>query len=80
VVFCRLFEECNRSFGDVRRGIGAHKDVSADRQLALIEKANIRDVADMAGEMMKWTSELTGIFWIYTAAVAASVGIQIETT
>jgi hypothetical protein len=76
--FVHLFEECNRLYGDVRRGIGAHKDLSAEKQLALIEKATIHDVADLVTEMMKWTSMLMRIFWVHTVALAASAGIKIE--
>ena len=76
--FVDLFDECNRLYGDVRRGIGAHKDLSAEKQLELIEKATIRDVADLVVEMMKWTSSLMRIFWIYTLAVATRAGIEIR--
>jgi hypothetical protein len=63
--FVRLHEECDRRYGDVRNGIGAHKDPSAETQLELIEKANIHDVTNLVIEILKWTAGLTRLCAIY---------------
>lgn len=61
--FVDTFERCNSEFGDVRDGIVAHRDSSAERQLELMEVADVPSVIDMTLQMERCAIHLSGMLW-----------------
>jgi len=63
--FVDAFERCNSEFGDVRDGIVAHRDESAERQMELIEVADVPSVIDMTLQMERCVVQLGAMLWVH---------------
>lgn len=74
----KLFERVNRQYGDIRNGVIAHRDDSAERQMDLINQTSIREAADLTIELGDVTNSILAIGNEYTDGVIRREGRHLE--
>jgi hypothetical protein len=64
-----LYKKCDRDFGDVRRGLLAHRDPCAHERLRLLRKIDVRRIADLAIGLLTVGRQLTELELRYIRAL-----------
>jgi hypothetical protein len=69
-----LFEELNRTYGEVRQGLIAHRDPDAAVRFRLLATMSPIDIKDQAWEILVWCASLETIQQRYVEACFAKAG------